>query len=117
MRLLYDAVLPGSLAEEAPAGITLDRWDSDDQTDTALIRAASHRGYQGVLFYGRDSLEQQELREIAREVGVVLVAVEAEDPIEARGRVLHNHSRLRRMLTDHQCLLILAREVRNYPGG
>ena len=116
MRLLYDAVLPESLAEEAPAGITLDRWDSDDRPDSELIRTAGKRGYQGVLFYGRDSLEQQELREISRKVGVVLVAVDAEDPIEARARVLYNHSRLRRNFFKHKCLLILAREVRNYPG-
>ena len=115
MRLLYDAVLPESLAEEAPAGVTLDRWDGGEAPDTALIRAAASRGYWGVLFYGRDSLEQQELREVARKVGVVLVAVDADDPIDARGRVLHNCSRLRRMLADHDCLLVLAREVRDYP--
>ena len=116
MRLLYDAVLPESLAEEAPAGVTLDRWDGGAEPDSALIRTAASRGYRGVLFYGRDSLEQQELREIARTVGVVLVAVDADDPIDARGRVLHNFSRIRRMLADHDCLLVLAREVRPYPG-
>ncbi len=63
---------------------------------------------------GRDSLEQQELREIARQVGIVLLAVDADDPIDARGRVLNNSSRIRRMLADHDCLLVLAREVRNY---
>ena len=116
MRLLYDAVLPESLAEEAPAGVTLDRWKGADEPDAALIRTAASRGYRGVLFYGRDSLEQRELREIARKAGVALVAVDADDPIDARGRVLHNFSRIRRMLADHDCLLVLAREVRAYPG-
>lgn len=114
VRLLYDAVLPESLSEEAPAELTLDRWEGGDKPDSALIRAAANRGYQGVVFYGRDSLEQQELRKIARTVGVALLAVEAADPIDARWRVLHNYSRIRRMLTEHDCLLILAREVRNY---
>ena len=112
MRFLYDSVLPQSLAEEAPVGVTLDRWDGGDEQDTALIRAAAHRGYRGVLFYERDSLEQPELRRIASEKGVALVAVEATDPIEAKVRVLQNLPPLRRMLADHNCLLVLAREVR-----
>ena len=116
MRFLYDAVLPENLAEEAPVGVTLHRWKGADEQDAALIRIAADRGYRGVLFFGRNSLEQRVLREIARKVGVVLVAVDADDPIDAKGRVLHNFSRLRRMMADHDCLLILAREVRGYPG-
>jgi len=116
VRFLYDAVLPQNLADEAPAGITLDRWDGGDEQDSALIRAAADRGYRGVLFYDRDSLEQPDLRRLASERGIALVAVEARDPIEAKVRVLRNFGRLRRLMVDHDCLLVLAREVREYPS-
>ena len=116
MRLLYDAVLPQSLADEAPASVVFDRWDRDDQQDAVLIQVAADRGYNGVLFYDRDSLEQSEMRRIASEVGVSLVAVEARDPIEAKVRVLRHLARIRRMLGGNDCLLVLANEVRAYPG-
>ena len=69
-----------------------------------------------MLFYERDSLEQQDLRTIASEVGVALVAVKAVDPIEAKERILRNFRRLRHMLAEHDCLLVLAQEVREYPS-
>lgn len=116
MRFLYDAVLPQNLAQEAPAGVTLDRWEGGDEPDSALIRTAADRGYRGVLFYDRDSLEQPELRRLASERDVALVAVEARDPIEAKIHLLRNLRRISRMLADHDSLLVLAREVRAYPG-
>ena len=112
MRLLYDAVLPQSLAVEAPAAMELYRWEGADEVDTALVRAAANRGYRGVIFFDRSSLEQPGLRNVAEEVGVALVAVEASDPIEAKRRVLRNMPSLRRALADHDCLLVLANEVR-----
>lgn len=112
MRFLYDAVLPQNLAQEAPAGVTLDRWEGGDEPDSALIRTAADRGYRGVLFYDRDSLEQPDLRRLASERDVALVAVDARDPIEAKIRLLRQLPRIRRMLADHQCLLVLAGEVR-----
>ena len=115
MRFLYDAILPQSLADEAPAGVTLDRWDGGSEQDSALIMTAAGRGYRGVVFFDRDSLEQPDLNRIASESGVALVAVEARDPIEAKVRILRHLSRIRRMLADHDCLLVLAREVRPYP--
>lgn len=116
MRFLYDAVLPHNLAEEAPAGVTLDRWDGGDVQDSALIRTAADRGYRGVLFYDRDSLEQTDLRRLASEREIALVAVEASDPIEAKIRLLRNLPGVRRKLADHDCLLVLAQEVREYPS-
>ena len=114
MQLFYDAVLPQSLADEAPTGVTFVRWVGSDVDDVALVRAAAHKGCRAVLFYERDSLEQPDLRTIASEVGVALVAVDAEDPIEAKVRVLRNFARIRKMLANHDCLLVLAREVREY---
>ncbi len=116
MRLLYDAVLPQSLAEDAPSEVELDRWKGGDKHDSALIHTASDRGYSGVLFYDRDSLEQTDLREIAFRKGVALVAVEGRDPIEAKLRVLRHLPQVRQMLADHDCLLVLANEVRVYSG-
>ena len=116
MRLLYDAVLPQSLAEEAPAWVTLDRWDGGDEQDSALVRAAADRGHRAVVFYDRDSLEQPDLRRFASESRIALVAVEANDPIEAKIRVLRHLARIRRMLVHDDCLLVLANEVRAYPG-
>lgn len=114
MRFLYDAVLPQNLAEEAPEGVTLDRWDGGAEQDSALIRTAADRGYRGVLFYDRDSLEQPDLRRLASERDIALVAVEARDPIEAKIRLLRNLPGIRRKLADHDCLLVLAQEVREY---
>ena len=116
MRLLYDAILPQNLAEEGPAWVTLDRWDGGDEQDSALIRTAADGGYQGLLLYGRDSLKQPDLRCLASEKSVVLVAVEGANPIEAKVRVLQNLPRLRRMLAHHDCLLVMARKVRAYTG-
>lgn len=116
MRLLYDAVLPQSLAEEAPSGVELDRWKGGDENDSAFIHAAADRRYSGVLFYDRDSLEQTDLREIASRKGVALVAVEGRDPIEAKLRVLRHLPQVRQLLADHDCLLVLANGVRAYPG-
>ncbi len=112
MRLLYDAVLPQSLAFETSAELELRRWNGADESDTDFVRASANRGYDGVILFGRDSLEQPELREAAREAGVALVAVAADDPIKAKHRILNNMSSLRRKLRDHTCLLVLAREVR-----
>ena len=114
MRLLYDAALPHSLADDAPAGVEFVRWAGGEANDATLIRTAANQECSAVLLYGRDSLAQPELRTTASEVGVALVAVDAQDPIEAKGRILGNFGRLRKMLTDHDCLLVLARDVRPY---
>ena len=117
MRLLYDAVLPQSLFLEAPAGVEFERWDGPDVSDAELVRASGERGCRGVILWGRDSLQQADLRETARKAGVALVAVEAGDPIDAKQRILKNLSALRRKLADHDCLLVLANEVRPIDGS
>ena len=114
MWLLYDAVLPQSLADEERS-FDLRRWEGTDVTDEDLVHAVSDQGGSGVIFLGRDSLEQPELRHVARELGVALVAVATDDPIEAKRRVLNNMNALRRLLDSEACLLILANEVRPIP--
>ena len=116
VRILFDAVLPESLAEESPAGVQLIRWEDGYVDDATLVRTAALRGYRALLLYERDSLEQPDVQSIAAEVGVALVAVDASDPIEAKVRILRNFRRLRKMLTEHNCLLVLASTVRVYPS-
>ncbi len=112
MRLLYDAVLPSSLALEAPVEWQLVRWDGSDVSDVELVGELHERGCRGVIFWGRESLQQADLTKTAREQGVALVAVEADDPIVAKQRILKNLPALRRGLGEHDCLLVLANEVR-----
>ena len=117
MRFLYDAVLPQILSSEAPVGVEFDRWEGDEVSDAGLVRVSGERGYRGVILWGRESLQQADLRATARESGVALVAVEADDPIDAKQRILKNLPALRRELQDHDCLLVLANEVRPDEGG
>ena len=111
MWLLYDAVLPQSLADEARS-LDLQRWDGADVTDEELVRFVSHQGGRGVLFLGRDSLEQPDLRRLASELGVALIAVATDDPIEAKRRIIKNQKALHRLLDSQDCLLVLSNEVR-----
>ena len=115
MRLLYDAVLPQSLSHEAPAGVELVRWDGADVPDAALIAAAVERGCRGVVLLGRDSLEQSDLRKVGREVGVALVATATHNPVEAKRHLLENLAALRQELSNQECLLVFAAEVRPDP--
>ncbi len=114
MWLLYDAVLPQSLSDEAPPAM-LRRWSGADDSDEDLVRFVSGKGGRGLILLGRDSLEQPDLRNLARELGVALVAVATDDPIEAKLRVLNNLNALRRSLETEDCLLVLASGVRPVP--
>jgi len=116
VRFLYDAVLPRSLSLESPPQVAFDRWDGPDVTDTEFVRESGARGCRGVILWGRDSLQQADLRETARATGVALVAVEADNPIDAKQRILKNLPALRRKLDDHDCLIVLANEVRPVGG-
>ncbi len=114
MRLLYDARFPRSLELEADHEIQLERWTGASITDVELVQKAANDGFAGIVFLDRDSLAQDEVRAAARDQGIALIAVEAGGPIEAKLRVLKNSSRLRRLLSQHDCLLVLANEVRPY---
>lgn len=112
VRFLCDAVLPQSLSYEAPAGMEFVRWDGADTSDTGLVRAAAERGCRAVILLGRESLEQSDLRKVAREAGIALVATATESPIKAKRNILKNLNALRAELSDHECLLVFATEVR-----
>jgi hypothetical protein len=115
VRLLYDAVLPHSLSLEAPAGADFVRWDGADVSDTELARVAAEKGYRAVVLLGRDSLEQKELRDVAREVGVALVAAATDNPFEAKRNILKNLDAVHKELANHEWLLVFASEVRPDP--
>ncbi len=91
------------------------RWDGGDEKDAALVLLAADRGYRGVIFFERDSLEQPELREIARKNGVALVGVKAADPFEAKGRILNNLLHIRSALSVHDCVLVSSRSAVPFP--
>ena len=112
MKLLYDAVLPQSLEREAPQWAELVRWTGQEESDLAVVQAAANAGHRGVIFFERDSLEQSSVREVARQKGVALVAVEAKDPIEGKLRVLHNLTSLQSVLAHHDCIIVMANSVR-----
>ena len=122
MRLLFDARLPQSLAFEAAASadrgaVELVRWSGGDVSDVELLETAAQEGFEGVVLFGRDSLAQAELRAVAGRVGVAIVAVVADGPYEAKQRMVRNLVALRRALSEHDCLLVLANEVRPVDGG
>lgn len=108
--------MPQSLAEESPPGLELIRWTGGESNDVAFLHTAAANGCHGVILSGRDSLEQPELHNATLRTGLALVAVDTDDPIEAKRRILANMSRLRKSLADHDRVLVLAREVRPYPS-
>ncbi|WP_419842996.1 hypothetical protein [Candidatus Poriferisodalis sp.] len=112
MRILYDARLPRGLEVEARGAVSLVRWTGDMVTDVELVQTAADEQFDGVLFLDRDSLAQYDVQLTANSLGMALIAVEAGSPFEAKRRVLNNIMRLRRALARHDCLLILAAEVR-----
>ena len=117
MRLLVDSVLPETIITDAPAGVTLLRFAGSDVSDEDLVRTAAREDYRAVFFFDRNSLSQPGLRELAQEVGVGLVAVQADDPIEAKERLLANFDHLRKALAESSIVLVLAAEARPIGDG
>jgi len=115
VKLLYDAVFPSSLADETRHGMELIRWSGGEEQDAALVLLAADRGYRGVMFFGPDSLEQPELRNVARENGVALVGVRANDPFEGKRRILNNLHLIRNAISAHDCVLVSSRSADAFP--
>lgn len=113
MKLLIDAVLPATLTTEAPAGIYFERWKkSEQQNDSDLVRYAAKKRMRGVVFFESKSLEQPGLRQLAKKLGVVLVAIDAKDPIQAKERLLRQITRVRSMLNEASFIRVIASDVR-----
>ncbi|MCY3562210.1 MAG: hypothetical protein OXH20_13765 [bacterium] len=117
LRLLQDSQLPVGLSAEVGNEIELVRWDGGEASDTELIREAVERRCRGVLLVGRSSLDQPGLREEAKQSGIALIAVVADDPIEAKQRVVKNARSIRKALADSNAVLVFANEVRAVDGG
>ena len=112
MKFLVDAALPATLATEAPIGIVFERWQEPAVQDSDLIRYAADQGLHGVIFSDRNSLMQPGLCQLAEELGIALVAIDASDPIQARDRLLRHIERIRSALNETKCILVLSSEVR-----
>lgn len=114
MKFLVDAVLPATLNAEAPANISFERWKKPVAQDTELISHAAAEGFRGVVFFGRNSLEQPGIRQLAEESGIALIAIDASDPIQARDRLLSHIERIRTILNETRFVLVLASEARPF---
>lgn len=112
MRLLVDAALPASIVSDAPAGVTFVRFADSVVSDEDFLRTAARRDCRAAVFLDRNSLSQPGLRELANELGIGLVAVQADDPVEAKERLLANFDHLRQALTESSVVLVLATEAR-----
>lgn len=112
MKLLVDALLPETIEAEAPPGVEVVRWAGGDVSDEDLLRAGAQAGARAIVLFDRRSLYQPGLRELAAELGVGLLAVEADDPVEAKERLFKNLDGVRRVLHTSEAVLILAHEAR-----
>jgi len=117
VKLLVDAILPETVVTEAPPGVEVLRWSEGDVSDEDLLRAGARQGARGVVFLDRRSLYQPGLREVAAQLGVALVAVEVNDPVEAKERLFQNLDHVRNALTMSEAVLVLAHEARPIPSS
>ncbi len=116
VKLLVDATFPETVETEAPAGVEVLRWPGGEVSDEDLLRAGAHQGTRGVVFFDRRSLYQPGLRELAAELRLALLAVEADDPVDAKDRLLQNLAHVRKVLNTCEVVLILANEARPMSG-
>jgi hypothetical protein len=112
VKLLVDSHFPATTAVEAPTGLELIRWTGGTAKDEDLVRKAADLRVRGLVLLDRRALQQPGLRELAEQLGVALVAVEAGDPIEAKERLLRNVDHLRKALALSNVVLLLAHEAR-----
>lgn len=112
MQLLADSLLPETVETEAPPGVTVTRWSGGETSDEDLLRAGASAGVRGVVLFDRRSLYQPGLRELASQLGVALLVVEADDPVDAKERLFKNLDGIRRALLVSEVVLVLAHEAR-----
>lgn len=105
-------MLPETVVTEAPPGVEVLRWSGGDVSDEDLLRAGAHEDVRAVVFLDRRSLYQPGLRELAAQLRVALVAIEADDPVEAKDRLFQNLDHVRKALNRCEVVLVLAHEAR-----
>ena len=113
MKLLVDAILPETVVTEAPPGVDVRRWSHGDISDEDLLREGARQGVRAVVFFDRRSLYQPGLRELATQLGVALVAIDAAGPVEAKDRLFQNMDHLRNALMNSEAILVLAHQARS----
>ena len=74
------------------------RWTGTDDGDEVLLEVAAREGFRAVVLYERNSLSQPGLLNLAARLGVGVVAIEADDPIEAKERLLLNFASIENVL-------------------
>ena len=91
------------------------RWTGTDDGDEVLLEVAAREGFRAVVLYERNSLSQPGLLNLAARLGVGVVAIEADDPIEAKERLLLNFDKLRHALNVSNAVIVFASEARPIP--
>ncbi len=117
MRVLVDAALPASITHDAPSSITYVRWTQGDQPDDGLVRHAAEDGFQAVVFYGSHALLQPSVIGPAAELGIVLLAVDAKSPVDAKKYVIGSTNKIRHAVTKGSSSIINSQGVHPHPGS
>ena len=112
MKLLVDAMLPASAESEAPPGVEVVRWTEGEAGDGELLRVAAQIGARCVVYFDRRSAYQPGLRELALTLGVGIVVVDADDPVEAKDRLFQNLDHVQKALITGEVVLVLANQAR-----
>ena len=111
MKALVDAAFPASIEQESPPEVEYARWVDGDKPDSEFIRLAAEMGCSAAVLYGRHALLQPSVTELARELGIVVLAVDAKDPIEAKGIVFRNTRKILHAVARGQSAVINASGV------
>lgn len=117
MRVLVDAALPASITHDAPSSITYVRWARGDQPDDGLVVHAAEEGFQAVVFYGSHALLQPSVTGPAADLGIVLLAVDAKSPVDAKQYVVRSTNKIRHAVTKGISSIVNSQGVHPHPDS
>ena len=110
IQLLCDAGIPKIELYEMPADVAAAPWRGNDSTDDlALIEVAARSGYDGVVFMSGMVLRRQEVSGLAETLDIAVIAVDTDDPLEAKLRIIDCADRIPTLLADGARLVALKR--------
>ena len=110
IRLLCDAGVPKIDLYEVPAGVTVVPWRGNDTTDDLeLIEIAARSDYDGVVFMSGIVLHREEVRELTKTHDIAVIAVNSDDPLEAKLRIIDCAAKIPGMLVEGARLVALKR--------
>ena len=110
--LLLDTAFPAWLDAAWPPEFRFERWAGAAIHDQDLVRHAAENGFAGVAFFGKRIFYQSGLLELAEELGVALVAVDAADPTQAQAVLIVQSPRIRAILEDARFVVVTRSKVR-----